>query len=218
MPKPKNSRAFPASRVPVIINIFANPTNVACSLGLAIDLPDPSRSEPEYWDAIHSEPGGWKAKLPNKIPAAYLDEEHGDSDWAKLLDLDAYSVHFDIEEGIKVTLEAGHLPEALAFVRNLSSLGVALWDEDGSVVRVRQSMDGPGVPSLNACFKANGLVLYKEEGFNNALWWELPEPQDQSVPTGRPHGTKKKDRSGDRTHSEVASRLFTILTGKKGRQ
>ena len=88
-----------------------------------------------------------------------LGEDQGDPEWAELINHGSFSVHFDLEEGIKFHLKARDLPEVLAIVRGLRDCGVPLWDaEIGCLVCVSQGLLGYGVPLLDEYFVYCGLV------------------------------------------------------------
>ena len=163
---------IPDEDVPVGINIFGDATRIAQALGLDIVLPDVDGSK-EYWQAVWDRPGNWKAPLRGKV--SDLDEETGDPDWAELINYGSFSVHFDVEEGIKFKLQARDLPEVLAIVRGLRDRGVPLWDaEIGCLVWVNQSLLGYGVPLLDKYFEHCGLVGHMSTSFDRPVRWVLP--------------------------------------------
>lgn len=156
----------------ISINVFGDATAICRALGLDIELPDCDREDPGYWEQVWAE--GWKPKLRGKV--ADLEEESGDPEWAMLLQFDFCEVWFDIAQGIKIQLRIRHLRAALDLVYGLRGKEIPLAGEIGSLVRVNQTMFGPGVPDVADTFRACGLV---GEPTGNArsgppLWWEPP--------------------------------------------
>lgn len=156
--------------VPVHLNILGDATRIAKALGSDIDLPDVNGSK-EYWQDI-CEPGNWKAPLRGKV--SNLDEENGDPEWAEVINYGSFSVHFDVEEGIKFNLRARDLPEVLTIVRRLRQRGVPLWDAGiGCLVWVNQSLLGQAVPLLDDYFAHCGLVGRMSSRLGRPVPWEL---------------------------------------------
>jgi hypothetical protein len=107
-----------------------------------------------------------------------LGEENGDPEWAELINYGSFSVHFDVEEGIRFRLNARDLPEVLNIVRGLRARGVPLWDtEIGCLVWVNQSLLGYGVPLLDEYSSYCGLVGHMTSRFERPVHWELPRSQ-----------------------------------------
>ncbi|MGD0106438.1 MAG: hypothetical protein ABSC06_20720 [Rhodopila sp.] len=166
---------IPAEDVPVCVNVFGDATRIARALGLDIELPDVDGGS-EYWQAIWAKPGNWKAPLRGTV--SDLGEENGDPEWAELINYGSFSVHFDVEEGIRFRLNARDLPEVLNIVRGLRARGVPLWDtEIGCLVWVNQSLLGYGVPLLDEYSSYCGLVGHMTSRFERPVHWELPRSQ-----------------------------------------
>ena len=150
-----------------MVNIFADPTWVAQTLGLDIELPDPDNENPAYWERIHAD-GGYKRRIEGRIADPWWE---GDPDWALLLRLPWGEVWFDIEEGIKIFLPAAEITRVLLLLDGLHDNGILLRDDDGkSLVTVSPTRPGSGgLERVRARLEAAGLV----QGFNE-LVWELP--------------------------------------------
>jgi hypothetical protein len=150
-----------------VVNIFADPTWVAQTLGLDIELPDPDNENPAYWERVHAN-GGYKRRIEGRIADPWWE---GDPDWALLLRLPWGEVWFDIEEGIKIFLPAAEITRALLLLDGLRANGILLRDDNGkSLVTVSPTRPGNGgLERVRVRLEAAGLV----QGFNE-LVWELP--------------------------------------------
>jgi hypothetical protein len=157
----------------VIVSLFGNPTRIAQALGLDIELPDPDREDPEYWERVHA--NGWKPQLVGKIADP---EFNGDPDWCSLLRLDFGEVRFDLEEGIKIMTELPDLPRVMELVYRLGDAGIPLKDADGSWLVHTMASVFPTRPEFDAGMRAASLVPHARLD----LWWEPPPNRD-------PHNT-----------------------------
>jgi hypothetical protein len=151
----------------VVVNIFADATDVAHALGLDIELPDANNEDPAYWDRVHAN-GGYKRRIEGRIADPWLE---GDADWALLLRLPWGEVWFDIEEGVKLFLPAAEIAHALLLLDGLRGKGAGLSGEDGrSLVWVSPTRFDDGVlERVRDRLEAAGLV----QGINEIVW-ELP--------------------------------------------
>lgn len=134
------------SDVPVRINWFANPTAIAHSLGLEIELPDLDNDNPEYWERFDHR--AWREALAGYI--AMTDEElsREDPDWVRLKRLgEGAEVWFDLEEGIVFTCAAGQAQRLVAVIRALAERDQLALTVDGQrAVVAAQTTAGGDTP------------------------------------------------------------------------
>jgi hypothetical protein len=151
----------------VVMNIFADATQIARALGLDIELPDSDNDDPAYWERIHAD-GGYKRRIEGRIADPWLN---GDPDWALLLRLPWGEVWYDIEEGIKFFLPAAEISHARLLLDGLRAKGIDLTGDDGrSLVWVSPTIyDTTVLERVRKHLEAAGLV----QGFNEIVW-ELP--------------------------------------------